>query len=172
MTVLLSVDVEASGQAPLHGDMISFAAVVIEEGLSRTFASGNMRPECEHYWQQAYDAIGMTREQHLAAPHSIRDRILAFADWLQGLNDYRIVMVSDNPGFDFQWMNFELMNHIGTQLLGHSARRIGDVWSGLRKRPLETVTWRRFRVTPHDHDPLNDAMGNAEAWLEMWKQYG
>jgi hypothetical protein len=57
-------------------------------------------------------------------------------------------------------------------LLGHSARRIGDVWSGLRKRPLETVTWRRFRVTPHDHDPLNDAMGNAEAWLEMWKQYG
>jgi hypothetical protein len=172
MSLLLSIDVEASGQAPMHGDMISFAAVVIEEGLDRSFYSGLMRPECEHYWPAAYAAIGVTREQHLAAPHSIRDRILAFADWLEGLNDSRLIMVSDNPGFDFQWMNFELMNHVGQQLLGHSARRIGDVWSGLRRRPLETSTWRRFRITPHDHNPLNDAMGNAEAWLEMWKQYG
>ena len=172
MSILLSVDVEASGPAPLHGDMISFAAVVIEEGLERTFDSGNMRPECEHYLPEAYAAIGMTRELHLAAPCSIRDRILAFADWLEGLRDNRIIMVSDNPGFDFQWMNFELMNHVGQQLLGHSARRIGDVWSGLRKRPTETSTWRRYRVTPHDHNPLNDAMGNAEAWLEMWRLYG
>ena len=174
MSLLLSIDVEASGPAPLHGDMISFAAVVIEEGLGRSFASGNMRPECEHFWPEAYAAIGMTREEHLAASYSIRDRILAFADWLEGLRvpNRRYIMVSDNPGFDFQWMNFELMNHVGQQLLGFSARRIGDVWSGLRKRPNETVTWRRFRVTPHDHDPLNDAMGNAEAWLEMWRHYG
>ncbi|HEY0114371.1 MAG TPA: hypothetical protein VGB54_01490 [Allosphingosinicella sp.] len=171
---LLSIDVEASGPAPLHGDMISFAAVVIDEALDQTFESGNMRPECEHYWPAAYAAIGMTREEHLAARHSIRDRILAFADWLEGLQvrHRRYTMVSDNPGFDFQWMNFELMNHVGQQLLGHSARRIGDVWSGLRKRPDETLSWRRFRVTPHDHNPLNDAMGNAEAWLEMWRQYG
>ena len=174
MTLLLSIDVEASGPAPLHGDMISFAAVVIEEPLVRTFASGNMRPECDHYHDAAYNAIGVTREQHLAAPHSIRERILAFRDWLEDLDPPRSrrIMVSDNPGFDFQWMNFELMNHTGEQLLGHSARRIGDVWSGLRKKPLETLTWRRFRVTPHDHDPLNDALGNAEAWLEMWRQYG
>ena len=172
MSILLSVDVEASGPAPLHGDMISFAAVIIEEGLGRSFESGNMRPECEHYLPEAYAAIGVTREQHLAAPCSIRDRILAFADWLEGLRDNRIIMISDNPGFDFQWMNFELMNHVGQQLLGHSARRIGDVWSGLRKRPTETSTWRRYRVTPHDHNPLNDAMGNAEAWLEMWRLHG
>jgi hypothetical protein len=37
---------------------------------------------------------------------------------------------------------------------------------------METVTWRRYRVTPHDHDPLNDAIGNAEAWLEMWRLHG
>jgi hypothetical protein len=172
MSLLLSVAVEASGPAPLHGDMISFAAVVIEEGLDRSFASGNMRPECEHYWPEAYAAIGMTREQHEAAPHSIRDRILAFADWLESLRDSRLIMVTDNPGFDYGWLNFELLNHVGQQLLGHSARRIGDVWSGLRKTPMETSLWRRYRVTPHDHDPLNDAMGNAEAWLEMWRLYG
>jgi hypothetical protein len=174
MGLLLSIDVEASGPCPLHGDMISFAAVVVEDALDRSFHSGNMRPECEHYLPEAYAAIGMTREQHLAAPRSIRDGILRFADWLESLQEPKrhYLMLSDNPGFDFQWMNFELMNHIGEQVLGHSARRIGDVWSGLRKRPHETLSWRRFRLTPHDHDPLNDAMGNAEAWLEMWRQYG
>ena len=174
MTLLLSIDVEASGPAPMHGDMISFAAVIIEEGLNRTFDSGNMRPESEHYWPEAYAAIGMTREEHLAAPYSIRQRILDFADWLEGMREprRRFIMVSDNPGFDFQWMNFELLNHTNQQLLGHSARRIGDVWSGLRKKPLETATWKRYRITPHDHTPLTDAMGNAEAWLEMWKQHG
>ena len=48
MGLLLSIDVEASGPCPLHGDMISFAAVVVEDALDRSFHSGNMRPECEH----------------------------------------------------------------------------------------------------------------------------
>lgn len=174
MTLLLSMDVEASGPAPMHGDMISFAAVVIEDGLSRTFDSGNMQPECEKFSQGAYDSIGMTRTEHLNAPYVIKERILAFCEWLDTLesSNGRFVMVSDNPGFDFQWMNFELLNHTGEQKLGHSARRIGDVWAGLRKRPRETGSWRRYRVTPHDHTPLNDCMGNAEAWLTIWQKYG
>jgi hypothetical protein len=173
MGLLLSIDVEAAARVRCTGDMISFAAVVVEDALDRSFHSGNMRPECEHYLPEAYAAIGMTREQHLAAPRSIREAfsVRRLAGEAQEPKRHYL-MLSDNPGFDFQWMNFELMNHIGEQVLGHSARRIGDVWSGLRKRPHETLSWRRFRLTPHDHDPLNDAMGNAEAWLEMWRQYG
>lgn len=174
MTILLSMDVEASGPCPLHGDMISFAAIVIEEGLTRTFDSGNMRPECDKFSQGAYASIGMTREQHLAAPYSITERMLAFRDWTETLEmkDGRCVLLSDNPGFDFAWMNFELWNKVGKPLLGHSARRIGDAWAGLRKRPRETQGWKKLRIAPHDHTPLNDAMGNAEAWLEMWKLHG
>jgi hypothetical protein len=198
MNILLSMDVEASGPAPLHGDMISFAAIRIEPGLKRFFDSGNMRPQCEKFSPGAYKAIGMTREQHLAAPYSIEERIeeriLAFKDFAtaqaeeqfaldlarareQGrdpgkVNKPRCIMLSDNPGFDFQWMNFELLNVTGEQLLGHSARRIGDAWAGLRKRPNETQGWKKLRVSPHDHTPLNDAMGNAEAWQAMWEQHG
>jgi hypothetical protein len=188
------MDVEASGPAPLHGDMISFAAIVLEEGLGRTFDSGNMRPECDKYSEGAYKSISMTREQHLAAPFSIEERIFAFRGWLDPILDQeyqrlvsnalaqgddpkkanrpRGIMVSDNPGFDFQWMNFELWNKLGVPYLGHSARRIGDAWAGLRKRPQETMGWKRMRRAPHDHTPLNDAMGNAQAWQEMWKKYG
>lgn len=194
MNILLSMDVEASGPAPLHGDMISFAAIVIDADLKTYFDSGNMRPECDKYSEGAYRAIGMTREEHLAAPYSIEERIFAFRDWLVPLldaehdrmvknaiargddpnrvNKPRPVMLSDNPGFDFQWMNFELFNKLGSPFLGHSARRIGDAWSGLRNRPNETQGWKKLRVSPHDHTPLNDAMGNAEAWNAMWAKYG
>lgn len=186
------MDVEASGECPLHGDMISFAAVVIEPGLTRTFDSGNMRPECEKFNPGAYKAIGMTREQHLAAPCSIEERIFAFRDWINPIiaaekvrrdlraaetggnpdQKVRAVMTTDNPGFDFMWMQFEMMNKLGYGLLGHSARRIGDMWSGLRQRPRETQGWKKFRVAPHDHTPLNDCMGNAEAVLTIWEKYG
>jgi hypothetical protein len=194
MNILLSMDVEASGPAPGHGDMISFAAWVIEPNLTRVFDSGNMRPECDKFAPGAYKAIGMTREEHLAAPFSIEERIFAFRDWCKvqidaqhradiaravaqgrdagAVNRPRCLMVSDNPGFDFQWMNYELLNVLGEQLLGHSARRIGDVYAGLRKRPYETQGWKKLRVAPHDHTPKNDALGNAEAWNAMWEKYG
>jgi hypothetical protein len=194
MNILLSMDVEASGPAPGHGDMISFAAWVIEPNLTRVFDSGNMRPECDKFSEGAYKSIGMTREEHLAAPYSIEERIVAFRDWLNPIRDQerermvknaqargetgadirmpRGIMLSDNPGFDFQWMNFELWNKIGDPILGHSARRIGDAWAGLRKRPHETIGWKKFRVAPHDHTPKNDALGNAEAWNEIWQKYG
>lgn len=194
--ILLSGDVEASGPCPGLGDMISFALIIIEPGLTRYFDSGNMRPECDAYSESAYKSIGMTREEHLAAPHSIEERMLACQQWLEEQLDeqhrrrieratqnnhdlsnierknQRAVLVSDNPGFDFMWIATEMHKKLGKSLIGHSARRIGDVWSGLRGRQIETQGWKKFRVAPHDHTPLNDAMGNAEAWLTMWDKYG
>jgi hypothetical protein len=31
----------------------------------------------------------------------------------------------------------------------------------------ETQSWKRFRRTAHDHNPVNDAMGNVEAFEEI-----
>ena len=51
--------------------------------------------------------------------------------------------------------------------LGHSARRISDFWAGLNRDWSETQGWKRFRRTAHDHNPVNDAMGNVEAFDEI-----
>jgi hypothetical protein len=173
-SILLSMDVEASGPCPGMGDMISFAAVVIEPGLARQWHSENMLPECEKYNPQAYSSIGMSREQHLAAKYTLRQRVGDFVAWLHAMEgpDSRYIMVSDNPGFDFSWVNYYLHHYGHGGVLGHSARRIGDVWAGLRGRSRETKGWKRLRIAPHDHNPLNDALGNAQAWQEMWRLYG
>jgi hypothetical protein len=173
MTILISGDVEASGDCPGMGDLAMFGLVVIEPGLARRFESGLMRPECARYRPSSY-MFGVTREQHEAATLTITERMLALREWLRSLGSTngRYVLVTDNPGFDFGWLNYECHHKLGEGPFGHSARRIGDVYAGLKGEPRNTSGWKKYRKAPHDHNPINDALGNAEAWLEMWRVHG
>lgn len=71
-------------------------------------------------------------------------------------------MWSDNPAFDFQWINDGFWRHLGRNPFGHSARRISDFYAGLCGNVAKTQEWKALRITPHDHNPVHDAMGNAE----------
>jgi hypothetical protein len=175
--LLISVDVEASGPCPNHGDMISFGCVVIEPTFSWQFYSDIMLPECEKFKPAAYHSIGMSRDAHYRLAYShITAAMKRFESWCNELKIAsgadRLIMVSDNPGFDFQWINFECFNKLGYNPFGHTARRINDVWGGLRNRYYETQGWKKLRKTAHTHNALDDALGNAEAWLAMWELYG
>jgi hypothetical protein len=50
---------------------------------------------------------------------------------------------------------------------GHSARRIGDFYAGLLGDFQSTQKWKRLRRTKHDHHPVHDALGNAEALIRL-----
>ena len=55
---------------------------------------------------------------------------------------------------------------------GHSARRISDFYAGLVGDFHDSQSWKKWRITPHDHNPVNDSLGNCEAFkriLEMKK---
>ncbi len=47
---------------------------------------------------------------------------------------------------------------------GHSARRIGDFHADLTGDWRYTQVWKCLRKTTHAHNPVNDALGNAEAF--------
>ena len=168
--MLISIDTEASGPCPTLGDVIDIGAVVVETGLSRTFTTGIMLPMFDAFNERAYRSIGMTREEHLAAPITVEEGFLSFGKWLDSLGDERKMMVSDNPAFDWQWVNFGLCLFYERNPLGFSARRIGDMYSGLRRNIDDQNSWKKLRVTAHNHKPLNDAMGNAEALLKIWEK--
>ena len=87
-----------------------------------------------------------------------------FRDWIIKLSKGRPIFVSDNPAYDWQWINFYFHKYFGSNPFGHSARRIGDYYAGLVGRWDAASDWKRLRVTKHDHNPVNDAMGNAEAF--------
>ena len=98
-----------------------------------------------------------------------RETFVAFEAWLKANVKGRPVMWSDNPAYDFQWINFYFWRYLGYNPLGHSARRISDFYAGLVGDFRRTQEWKRLRITPHIHNPVFDAQGNAEAFDRIMK---
>ena len=73
-----------------------------------------------------------------------------FARWLEDLGKERPIFISDNPAYDYQWINAAFDSCGMENPFGHSARRIGDFWAGLRRdcppRALRRLTQRRKGV--------------------------
>ena len=90
-----------------------------------------------------------------------------FAAWLAQVSEGQPVFVSDNVAYDWQWINFYFWKHLGRNPFGHSGRRIGDFYAGLCGDFHQTQRWKRLRKTKHDHNPVNDAMGNVEAFAAL-----
>lgn len=136
--------------------------------FSQTF-HGKLRPITDRF-DPAAAAVTGGRERTLAFDEPL-DVMERFDDWLREQSPSgRPVFVSDNPGFDFMWVATYFHTYLGRNPFGWSSRRIGDIWAGAcgdLRRP-----WKHLREAPHDHNPVNDALGNAQALkkiLEMMK---
>jgi hypothetical protein len=186
----LVVDVEASGPCPGMHDMISLGMVNLNNFADKSYYE--FKPLHNNFQQGAYNSIGITRDQHLSMPdpstsmYNVLKKALSYDD--------RIIVWSDNPGFDFQWLNWYTWWFIGDHDLsiqpsteqkeeilslmkndkspfGHSSRRIGDLWAGSIKNVRDSSSWKKFRKTKHTHNAADDAMGNAEALREILSRF-
>jgi len=87
----------------------------------------------------------------------------------RGARRSRLTFVSDNVAYDWQFINYYLHLFCHDNPFGHSGRRLGDFYAGLKGNFYETQKWKAWRKTPHDHNPVNDAMGNVEAFEQILK---
>lgn len=166
MGINIVVDVESDGPCPGLYSMISLAAVVVEPGFGRWFRTC-MAPVSEKWNPEALAISGISRETHLTFNHP-NEGMDDFHEWLtklRGPDDTRLTMWSDNPAYDWQFVNYYFHHFTDSNPFGWSARRIGDLYCGT-KNDL-TAKWKHLRQTKHTHDPLDDARGNAEALLAI-----
>lgn len=168
MTAFIMVDVEADGPIPGDYSMIALGAVVVEEGLSRTFKA-LIRPISERWDPEALAISGYTREETLEFQDP-SEAMQAFADWLNGLGMKRKIFIADNNGFDWQFVNWYFHHFLGRNPFGFSSQNLNSLYKGLTKDTF--ASFKHLRRTRHDHDPVNDAKGNAEAMLYMIKEMG
>lgn len=160
------VDVEADGEIPHKYSMVCFGAVIVEPSLSKTFY-GQTRPISDRFVPAALAISGFSREQHLAfdEPKQVMED---FAEWIWQNSVGRPIFVSDNLAFDWQWINWYFHWFVGKNPFGFSGRRIGDLYCGMKMDAGLNSEWKRlYRKTRHDHNPVNDARGNAEALLSF-----
>ena len=106
MGTLIVVDCEApfGVGSPSVGDMTEFGAVdlnALREGRTETFHGTDCSEET----------------------------FSKFREWLEPRKP--VVFVSDNPAYDFQWVNFYFWRYFGENPFGHSGRRIADFYAGL-----------------------------------------
>jgi DNA polymerase III epsilon subunit-like protein len=163
------VDVESDGPIPAEFSMVCFGAVVVDELLNQTFY-GRTRPISDRFIPEALAISGFSRQEHLGfdEPAKVMED---FAEWLAQRSKNRPIFVSDNPAFDWQFINYYFHRFLGRNPFGFSARRIGDLYSGLVRDASKASEWKKYRLTAHTHNPVDDAKGNAEA-LKKFKELG
>lgn len=163
---LIIVDIESDGPVPPLYSMVCFGAVIVEPSLEKTFY-GTTAPISEKWIPEALAISGITRKEHLdfEDPKTTMEN---FANWIEENSKGRPIFMSDNNGFDWQWINYYFHYYLGRNPFGYSSRRIGDLYCGMQKDFYSK--WKHLRKTKHDHNPVNDAKGNAEAILQMAKQ--
>jgi hypothetical protein len=135
---LIFVDVEGHGPAPMLNDSVKFEFGAVE------FSS-----------QATFHGVGATYET-----------FEKFADWLDKFPG-RQIFVSDNPAYDWQFINYYFHFFSHENPFGWSARRISDYYAGLVNDWYDTQSWKKLRITPHTHHPVDDAMGNVEAFKRI-----
>jgi len=163
----ISVDIEADGPIPSDYSMISFGAVIVEEGLKRTFY-GQIKPISDKWIPEALAVSGFSREETLAFDEPVQV-MTHFADWIKKESNGRPMFISDNNGFDWQFINWYFHHFTGNNPFGFSSGNLGSLYKGVVKDTFKN--FKHLRRTKHTHNPVDDAKGNAEALLAIKENY-
>ncbi len=157
------VDIESDGPIPGDYSMVCFGAVIAEPELNRTFY-GQLKPISDRFIPEALAVSGFSREecQSFDDPQQVMQQ---FRDWLASNSSGRLIFVSDNNGFDWQFINWYFHHFLGENPFGHSSTNLGSLYKGMQKDTF--VNFKHLRKTRHTHHPVDDARGNAEALLQM-----
>lgn len=118
-----------------------------------------------------FGAVELASRASFYGPDCAQRTFELFELWLRRFPP-RPIFVSDNVAYDWQWINFYFWRYLGHNPFGHSGRRISDFYAGLRGDFDQQSGWKRLRQTKHDHNPVHDAMGNAEALAKLLADVG
>ena len=167
----IMVDVETDGEIPGTNDysMIAIGAVVVRPGLADTFY-GQLEAISHKWSDEALKVSGHTRFETLGfeKPRKVMQK---FDEWISKVNvGKRPMFVSDNNGFDFMFVSWYFWHFLGRNPFGHSSTNLGSLYKGIIKDTFKN--FKHLRKTKHTHNPVDDAMGNAEALLHMHDNLG
>lgn len=161
-------DVESDGPIPHKYSMVCFGAVIVDDKLNKTFY-GKTKPISDLWLPDALAISGFSREEHekFDDPKEVMEK---FAIWIKENSKGSPIFISDNNGYDAMFISWYFHYFTGSNPFGYSSRRIGDLYCGLVKD--SRAKWKHLRTTIHNHHPVSDAKGNAEALLALRDKFG
>ncbi|SEP43083.1 3'-5' exoribonuclease domain-containing protein [Mucilaginibacter sp. OK283] len=163
----IMVDIESDGPIPGDFSMISFGAVLVQDGLDKTFY-GQLKPISENYIPEALAVSGHTREEVLSFddPATV---MINFATWIKTVCKDQPIFISDNNGFDWMFICWYFHHFTGKNPFGFSSQNLGSLYKGMVKDMFKN--FKHLRKTAHTHHPVDDAKGNAEALITLKREH-
>lgn len=164
------VDVEADNTTPATGSLVCFGVVMVSD-LTKTYY-GKTRPEKLTWKPEALAVSGFSRKEHekFDNPYEV---MTDFENWLLNNSNGKPTFISDNNSFDWMWISYYFDKYDIPNPFGFSSRRIGDLYCGMLKHAGKNREWKqKYRKTKHTHNPVDDAMGNAEALIAFRDELG
>lgn len=178
------VDIEANGPCPGLFSMTEFGAIIIDPTkdilkMPRFYGKFNFLDGLKED-PQAVLAISGDRDRSEVPFDKEVDKSVnrythsyvmeEFKIWLQDNIEGRPLFVSDNNGFDWQFINYYFWKYIGENPFGHSSTNMGSLYKGLIKNAREN--FKHLREAKHTHHPVMDCFGNVQALMKFGKEIG
>jgi hypothetical protein len=162
------VDIESDGPIPGDYSMVSFGAVIIDNTLDKTFY-GTLKPISENWIPEALAISKHSRCETLMfdEPKLVMQ---IFETWLKKNCKKKPLFISDNNGFDWQFINWYFHHFLKRNPFGYSSINLGSLYKGIVCDVYKN--FKHLRQTKHTHNPVSDAIGNAEALLHMKHKMG
>ena len=161
------VDIESDGPIPGDYSMVSFGAIVVDRQLDKTFY-GQLHPISDKWISEALAVSGHTREECMSF-RDPKEVMTEFCSWVED-NVKRPIFISDNNGFDWQFINWYFHHFIDYNPFGYSSQNLNSIYKGITKSPYKS--FKHLRRTKHTHHPVDDARGNAEALIAIVDKHG
>ena len=162
------IDIESDGPIPGDFSMVSFGAVLVDDKLDKTFY-GKLKPISDNWEPKALAVSGHSREECMEFEDA-KVVMESFARWIKENSSGKPLFYSDNNGFDWMFINWYFHHFTGSNPFGYSSTNIGSLYKGLVGDMFQN--FKHLRKTTHTHNPVDDALGNAEALLHMKNEMG
>ena len=167
MTYIM-VDIESDGPIPGDYSMIAIGAIVVNSALDKQFY-GKLKPISEKWVPEALNVCGFSREETMNFDDPVKV-MQDFKEWIKKNSKGQPFFISDNNGFDWQFVNWYFHHFLGNNPFGFSSTNLGSLYKGMQKNVF--TSFKHLRKTKHTHHPVDDAKGNAEALLYMKREMG
>lgn len=174
--VLVSVDIEASGPSPGTGSMLSIGACLVEDPQVGIYLE--LKPLPGLPWRDDAHAVHQLDRSHLEQNGlEPSDAMAALEAWLANVaGDRRPVFVGFNAPFDWMFVADYFHRCLGRNPFGIAALDLKSYYMARDRIAAWAETSRRHVAqrypvpTPHTHNALDDARGQAELALLLLQE--
>lgn len=175
-------DTEQTGPNTHAHSMHWLGVVKLTRDLQTTF-EGKLRPRpgttfdpaaMEHAGDVTWEELLTWNEPALVMPK--------FGDWIKSTLEpgTKALFWADNNGHDKKWLDLYMDQFGSGHLTGYTSRNINDRFRGFKEGlaaagkplPRKYQNLKNLADTPHDHTPVNDSKGLAEALIKLHDNVG